>query len=156
MRKRFWPNAILECFCKQYYPYKHRLRTPSAGAYFFKRVLFYWKKIHENIALWVGLLRKFIQYKFTNISNNKTLPTILSFTFVMIFETYIFEYFKVRVVDSHYPGLFMCIFSLRIAVPTAAEHVVYKHFLSISESRNMEYCKQTHNCNIEKQEGKKI
>ena len=37
----------------------------------------------------------------TNTSNNKTLPTILSFTFIMIFETYIFKYFKVRIADSH-------------------------------------------------------
>ena len=34
----------------------------------------------------------------------------------MIFETYFFDYFKGRIVDSHYPGLFMCIFSLRIAL----------------------------------------
>ena len=30
--------------------------------------------------------------------------------FVMIFETYIFEYFKVRIVESHSLGLFICIF----------------------------------------------
>ena len=44
-------------------------------------------------------------YKFTslpfNIDNNKILATILFFAFVSIFETYIFEYFKVRIVGCH-------------------------------------------------------
>ena len=61
-----------------------------------------------------------MEYKFIfkqfNIRNHKTLPTILSFAFVMIFETYIFKYFKVRIVVSLSLGLFMCVFSVHIAV----------------------------------------
>ena len=57
-----------------------------------------------------------MHYKFTslpfNIDNNKILATILFFAFVIIFETYIFEYFKVRIVGSHSLGLFMCVFSI--------------------------------------------
>ena len=57
-----------------------------------------------------------MHYKFTslpfNIDNNKILATILFFAFVIIFETYIFEYFKVRIVGSHSLGLFMCVFSV--------------------------------------------
>ena len=38
----------------------------------------------------------------------------------------------------------------------AKESAVYKHFLSIAQSRNIEYWKQTHNCNIAKQEAKNL
>ena len=67
----------------------------------------------------------------------------------MIFETYIVEYFKIGIVDSHVRLWYTYYF-----LP-AKESVVYKHFLSIAQSRNMKYQKQTHNCNIAKQEGKK-
>ena len=91
-----------------------------------------------------------MEYKFIfkqfNIRNHKTLPTILSFAFVMIFETYIFKYFKVRIVVSLSLGLFMCVFSVHIAV-------FYQRRTAL---RNMEYSKQTHNGNLAKQEGKKI
>ena len=80
-----------------------------------------------------------MEYKFTfkqfNIRNDKTLPTILSFAFVMIFETYIFKYFKVRIVVFLSLGLFMCVFSVHIAV----------FYQCRTALRNMEYSKQTHN-----------
>ena len=54
-------------------------------------------------------------------------------------------------------GLFMCVFGVSIAVYLpATESIVYKYFISIAQSRNMEYWKLTHNCNIVKQEGDKI
>ena len=37
----------------------------------------------------------------------------------MVFETYIFKYFKVRIVDSHSLGFCMCVFGVCIAVFTS-------------------------------------
>ena len=75
----------------------------------------------------------------------------------MIFETYIFEYFIVRIFESHWLGLFICVFGVIIADLWQRRRLLYTNiFLSIAQSRNMEYWKQTRNCNIAKQERKKI
>ena len=50
----------------------------------------------------------------------------------------------------------MCVFGVCIAVLLATESVLYKSFLSIVQSKNMEYWKQTHQQHIPKQVGKKI
>ena len=73
----------------------------------------------------------------------------------MIFKTYIFEYFKVEIVD-HSLGLLIWVFGVCIAFFTSDGKRLCKHFLSIAQSRNMEYWKQIPNFDIAKQEGNKM
>ena len=46
----------------------------------------------------------------------------------MIFETYIFEYFKVGIVDSRF---FMCVFGVRIAVPYQRRRALYTNIFLV-------------------------
>ena len=52
----------------------------------------------------------------------------------MIFKTYIFEYFKVEIVD-HSLGLLIWVFGVCIAFFTSDGKRLCKHFLSIAQSR---------------------
>ena len=57
----------------------------------------------------------------------------------MIFETYIVEYFKIGIVDSHSLGYSRTSLVYVLLFPPPKESVVYKHFLSIAQSRNMKH-----------------
>ena len=85
-----------------------------------------------------------------NISNNKTLPTIWSFTFAIIFETYSSEYFKVRTADSHSLGLFRCVFGVYVSlfftsdreryIQTFSKYCAIEKYGMLKTNTQLQYC----------------
>ena len=62
----------------------------------------------------------------------------------MVFETYIFKYFKVRIVDSHSLDLLVCVFRVCIAVFYQQRRALYTNIFQVLRNREIRNIENKH------------